>query len=384
MRGRPKARARGRGVVGWLLAGLVVSQFALSVVQECWRPELRDPEFGNKLELLHRQSAAEPDRPLLLALGSSRTLNGLHPDLLPPDGPRVFNFGMIWHGPVRQALALDRVLRDGVRPRWVTIELAPLLMQDGGREFDRVPAAQFSWGDVRFVRDNAFRPPTVAAEWLEARLLPSYASRFSLICHLLPTWVSWTQRHDFFRTNTLPDGWVEVPSAPSTESAETTRAHMTTLVGGQLRAFAMAEDSVRALRGMLERCRAEGIGVSVVLMPEASWFRELLPAAGERQVQGLIDEVKREFGVAVIDARGWCPDDDFRDGHHLIASGAAHFTERFGRDIVPTLPIASSRADGGAAIRTRRSRQRTRQERSPAPALAWVREPRRCSNRCRN
>jgi len=343
MRGRPKARARGRGVVGWLLIGLVVSQFSLSVVQEWWRADFRDPEYGNKLNLLRRQTAADSGRPLLLALGSSRTLNGLHPDLLPQDGPRVFNFGMIWHGPVRQALAFDRVLRDGVRPQWVTIELAPLLMQDGDREFDRVPVAQFSWGDVCFVRDNGYRPTSLTGEWLEARILPSYANRFSLMCHLAPTWVSWTQRHDFFRTNTLPDGWVEVPPAASTESAETTRGQMTNLVGSQLRDFAMAADSVRAMRSMLERCRGDGIGVSVVLMPEASWFRELLPKVGEKQVQNLIEDLKREFGIAVIDARAWCPDDDFRDGHHLVATGAARFTERFGREIMPILQDTSSK-----------------------------------------
>jgi hypothetical protein len=71
------------------------------------------------------------------------------------------------------------------------------------------------------------------------------------------------------------------------------------------------------------------------MMPEASWFRALLPAAGERQVQKLIDELKREFGVPVIDARAWVPDDEFRDGHHLVAAGAARFTDRYGREVMP-------------------------------------------------
>jgi hypothetical protein len=337
MRGRPNARPRGRAAVGWCLAAAVGSQLALAVIQELWRPDLRDAEYGNKLLLLRRQTAAAPDRPLLLALGSSRTLNGLRPDLLPPDGPRVFNFGMIWHGPVRQALALDRVLRDGVRPCWVTIELIPLFLPEGSAALDRVPVAQYAWGDVQFLRAHGFCPPEVTGEWLEARALPAYASRFTLMSRVLSAWLPWAHREDFHRENTAADGWLTIPPATTELQIREARERMTRDVSGQLGHFVIAPDSERALRLSLEQCRAEGIGAAVVLMPEASWFRELLSPAGERQVQKLVAAVGHEFTVPAIDARGWCPDDEFRDGHHLIAAGATRFTARFGREVMPLL-----------------------------------------------
>src|SRR2546423_7422265 len=106
-----RRRHDSRAVVGWFAAGLVVSQLALAVTLERWRPDLRDPEYGHKLRLVRRQMAATPDRPLLVALGSSRTLNGLRPAVLPPGREIVFNFGLTGYGPVQQMLALDRLLR---------------------------------------------------------------------------------------------------------------------------------------------------------------------------------------------------------------------------------------------------------------------------------
>ena len=108
--------------------------------------------------------------------------------------------------------------------------------------------------------------------------------------------------------------------------------------------IAIAPESEQALRLTLERCQAEGIGAAIVLMPEAAWFRELLSSAGEGRVQALVADVSREFAVPVIDARGWCPDDEFRDGHHLIAAGATRFTERFGQEVMPLLTSQNASA----------------------------------------
>ena len=169
------------------------ARLTLAGVQEWWRPDLRDSEYGHKLNLLRRQTVAD-NRPLLLALGSSRTVNGLRPDVLPPDGPRVFNFGLLGHGPVRQALTLDRLLRDGVRPKWLAVECPVLFLPLGTRELDTVPAANLCWADVHSLRDNQFRSAACSLDWLEARAAPAYASRFVLMSRLLATWLPWNLR----------------------------------------------------------------------------------------------------------------------------------------------------------------------------------------------
>lgn len=327
MRGRPSVRPRGRAAVGWCVAAVAASQLALAVVQERWRPDLRDPEYGHKLGLLRHHA---DDRPLLLALGSSRTVNGLRLDVLPPGGPRVFNFGLLGHGPVRQALTLDRLLRGGVRPRWVTVECPVLFLPLGLREFDRVPAGQFSWDDLQFLRTNGLCPTGYMTDWAEARAAPSYASRFVLMSRLLATWLPGNLRQDFIRRRTLADGWAPLPE---TQATATERESVRTGVAVALADFRIAPEAAHALRLTLERCRAEGIPAAVLLMPEATSIRALLPPAGERAVQTLLAGMSDEFGVPVIDARRWCHDDDFRDGHHLLPGGAKRFTERFGREV---------------------------------------------------
>ena len=57
-------------------------QAALTVAMERWRPELRDPEYGYRLAHLRNLLAKHPGRPLVLALGSSRTQLGFRPAAL--------------------------------------------------------------------------------------------------------------------------------------------------------------------------------------------------------------------------------------------------------------------------------------------------------------
>jgi hypothetical protein len=75
-------------------------------------PGLCDSEYGHRLALLRAKQAACPDRPLLFALGSSRTLYGFRPDALgkSADGALAFNFGGLGAGPLVERMFLDRLL----------------------------------------------------------------------------------------------------------------------------------------------------------------------------------------------------------------------------------------------------------------------------------
>jgi hypothetical protein len=145
------------------------------------------------------------------------------------------------------------------------------------------------------------------------------------------------RRADFVWSNIDPNGWLVFPTPPTVAQADELRARTQEVFGESLRHLTVAPEAERALRDTLARCRAEGAGAVVVLMPESSWFRKLLPPAGDQVVRSLAAALGRDFDVPVIDARDWCPDAEFCDGHHLIAAGAARFTERFGRDVLPSL-----------------------------------------------
>ena len=50
------------------------------------------------------------------------------------------------------------------------------------------------------------------------------------------------------------------------------------------------------------------------------------------------DRLRREFGVRVVDAREWLPDEAFVDSHHVVRPWAKPYTERLATEaVVPQL-----------------------------------------------
>src|SRR6266403_1954201 len=82
-RGR-RSLAKARSTLFWLLAGFVAIQLMFDLAMERWQPVLRDPEYGYKLNRLHALLRAQPGRPLILVLGSSRTNLGVCPAAMQP------------------------------------------------------------------------------------------------------------------------------------------------------------------------------------------------------------------------------------------------------------------------------------------------------------
>ena len=151
----------------------------LIATQSFW-PSLRDPEFGYKLSLLRTQRAEEPDRPLLVLLGSSRTGQGLRPsvltDLRTADGrtPLVFNFSHVGSGPLAELVTLRRLLDAGIRPDWLAIEILPALL---GRTIDACGDAgggvsRVSWNDLQLLCRYVPDPDTLRHRWFKAQLGP--------------------------------------------------------------------------------------------------------------------------------------------------------------------------------------------------------------------
>jgi hypothetical protein len=348
MRRRGKL-GQARRLVTWFALGLVGLQLALAAALEWWRPDLRDPEYGNKLSLLRSRQAEAPDRPLFLVLGSSRVLNGLRPDRLDAPAapgespPLVFNFGLSRHGPVLELLALNRLLADGVRPRWAVVEVTPLLLPTGGAGLDAVPLERQKLTDLRLVREFDPAPRGLPWRWLAERAVPCYSNRYVLLSRYLPDLVPWCHREDFGTANVDRWGWLAMPEARSAEETriaidEVKRQHAPTL-----EQFAVAPQSDRAVRATLELCRREGIATGVILMPESAEFRSWYGPGAEGRLRDYLARLGAEFGVPVVDARDWCPDETFRDGHHLLPAGADRFTERFGREVMPAVVGAQVR-----------------------------------------
>ncbi len=326
------------------------------------RPSIGDPEFGGKLDGLRAKVASDPNRPLVVMLGSSRVATGFRPDALPrltaADGREVsaFNYAQVGTGPQVAHLVLKRMLAAGVRPEWVLVEFwPPFWCVDGYLQgyLDGLNLAALDWPAARTLAGYVPRARKLYEAWLPAQLAPVFASRAAILSRLGP---SWAPKFDPERRlqNLAPDGWW----SPRASVSEADRARLVDLYRGiyapRLAKFSIRPIPDRALRDLLDLCRREQVRAAVVVLPEGDAFRALYPPGALQLVDAYLDRLASE--VPVIDARRWVGDTGFADGHHLLPEGASAFTARLARDALSPLlrgesPPALARPGPPAVVR---------------------------------
>jgi hypothetical protein len=324
--------------LAWALVVFLAGQMAYLVVLERWRPDLRDPEYGCKLALLRPRLK---NRPLLLALGSSRMDLGFRPDVLPtyrlPDGqlPLVYNYGLTGAGPVQELVLLRRLLALGVRPRWLLVEVLPAFLHAEGPLDAQLRVDQLGWRDLRRLDRSCTCPQDLYARWFETEAFPWFAHRYCFMSRYAPGWLPFQSRLDYIWHGLDSSGWFACHSAPASPDehrrwVDKVRSDF----GGAFRDFHVSSAPDQALRELLALCRREGIAVTLILAPEASEFRGWYPDGARAAVATYLAGLCRTYQVPVIDASDWVDDEDFFDNHHLLARGARVFTERLGRELL--------------------------------------------------
>jgi hypothetical protein len=279
----------------------------------------------------------------VLFLGSSRT--GLAFDALRADdrldGVSCFNFGLPAAGPVCELLTLNRVLAAGVRPTLVLIEVLPAMLHEspaGPRERAFLAGDRFSAGEVRTAVRFGFPRDETTTRWATARLAPWWAYRFPLWGRVAPSWLGYDVRCDWGRTADA-GGWnVPIRDEVTDDERLAGDARARDEYGAPLAVLAPGGGAADALREILATCRAEGIAVRLVLLPESTTFRALYgPGVDDRLLAFL-----KGMDAPLLDLRDWMPDSAFSDGHHLLRPGAVAFTERLAADV-----IAPAQSRGG-------------------------------------
>ena len=56
-----------------------------------------------------------------------------------------------------------------------------------------------------------------------------------------------------------------------------------------------------------------------------AWY----PSPARAEIDTFLVGLSREFAVPMVDTHAWMADEAFSDGHHLLADGAAAFSDRF-------------------------------------------------------
>jgi hypothetical protein len=363
---RHQTSKRARAATLWGLLFFAGFQIALTVTIERWRPMWSDPEYGYRLKHLRQRIAAEPGKPLLVMLGSSRVGNGFEADDLPPSGSRgkgspiVFNMSLAGGTPVIELFMLHRLLALGIRPNYLVIEvLAPGLLIDanwfapGASPSD----GRLRWSDLDVLRRHA--PSNTWKNyltWFQWNLVPAYSYRYCLVSRYLPTLLEpgnlTSIQVNFWRHAVSPSGWL--PFGVPTVTPAQYREWFNNLRTGYEPLYAQFQVSPKVdavFREMLEVCRRENIAVlGLVLMPDSSDLRGLCPPEKCALIHSYLTGLCREYHTNLIDTTSWISDNYFADGNHLLPAGARLFTDRFWREALQ--PLLQGRSQGECVAST--------------------------------
>jgi hypothetical protein len=292
----------------------------------------------------------------VVALGSSRTAAAVEPRALEAAVAAgtgrpclAFNMGLQGDGPISQLVHYRRLREAGVRPDVVIVELLPSAFawySDPSRHEDRPYDAtilrpdRLTRAELDTVCEYGFPPQETRGEWREATYNPWFGFRFQLLARVQPRWLPpgiVQHRKDIGETG----GWGPWDPVPP-EIAWLRIEEVRQAYESQLQAIRIAGPHVEAFEDLLRECRTDGVRVAVVVPPEGSTFRAWYSASVQAALAAFEARLRQEFGVTVLDAREWLPDEAFVDSHHVVRTWARPYTERLAREaVIPNLRIGS-------------------------------------------
>jgi hypothetical protein len=323
-------RYRPRRIIVGTLVSLLLLQAAFYFVVPWWHP---DTEYRIKKEALQARLAERPDHSPLVMVGSSRVSFAFDPELLQPltdeSGKPVlsFNFGHFNAGPTSHLLTVDRLVRSGVKPRWLIVEVLPALCFEEWAGF----VHSSRWDDIRILSKYYPFDKYGGALLKNHLLLPWYFYRGELQEHYLHE-----RQAERMALKTSPYGCLtHIAECIDAKGRQQSTESQCRVFGADLSgSMRLTSSSEAAYRELLQLCGREGIEAALIMMPEGDTFRSWYSDAANLELTGFLDRLSAEFAVPIFDARQWFGDEYFADSHHLLRPGACEFTRRFEREIL--------------------------------------------------
>jgi hypothetical protein len=335
-----RRRQKVKADLAWCAIFFVAFQVGLAAIIDWRLPRLYDEEYGVRLAALHACRDAEPTRPLLLVVGTSRVGMGFAPELLPelrtPAGLRAlpFNFSHLASGPVLNLMLLRRLLGEGIRPEWLALEIVPASL---AHESASMPATMAAAQDLP-VACRYFPSWKILSVYARQRVVPWYKHRAGILRGLAPAWAPFQDPREKIALSSQGGGqsWL-VEAAVSADEVQRRTAQVRDVYYDLFQKFHIDPAADRATRELLELCRQAHISVALFTTPEGTAFRSWYSPAARHEVDAYLARLSSEYGVVVCDTRTWLDDSDFTDSHHPLMRGAEVFTRRLGHDLLEPL-----------------------------------------------
>jgi hypothetical protein len=296
-------------------------------------PQWRDPEFAYRLRQVQAWRAKAPDRPLVLAFGSSRTQMGLSPAAMEfadrPGSPVVYNFGYRGAHPLGVWLHFTRVLDSGVRPDAVLIQLAPVELMIGSAAEQQLSlwTPRMTREDIRLLAPHTQDDAVFRRAWVRSRLNPWTTYRQAVLSDLAPEWHTVVQRKDLeweridqYGFSGHPFPWV--PDERRRERQVQLRQEQ----AYAFESFAPSPVVEGVYRDMLARCRGQGIAVAFFWAPASPAYRSWYTPSTLAAIEAYDRRFAATFGAPAFPALEHLEEEDFADGYHLLVVGAAKYS----------------------------------------------------------
>ncbi len=331
-----------RATLLWAVLSFVLLQIGLRVGIDRWLPELRDPTFEIKARRFLEIIAEHPKPPVtVLMLGSSVTGNAFKAAYLEEllttklgQGSAVMNMANLGAGPLTELIWMRRLLSRGIRPDFVLVEFSPHLWNHTGPPLDgaRFQPPLLNESDLDVVQRDV-PDPELRAKWREARWLPAYGHRLTILNYLAhpivpvqdqgPTW-----------GGTIDARFWSALGPRSPEGLKAAIATMRVFYQEPLRHFSPGPASFQALQELLELLNKEKIAASVVMMPQGPTLRWYYPADKLENLIDKVTELTRQNGFTFVRAHEWLGEEMFADSVHPTTVGADVFSNRIARGLV--------------------------------------------------
>ena len=327
-----------RAALLWGFLSFLSLQAAFTITLDSGHPELYDPEYQRRLATLRTRQNEAPERPVLLVLGSSRTLLAFRPEIMPSlptsAGPAVlpFNFSHYAAGPLFNLMELRRLLADGVRPTWLVVEVLPAYFAYDGEAWVMLHAA---------LRDYALLCRYLPAwrlygDYLKRRvkLAPKFPAEYLRYC--LADWDRPGEECPLVAMSSL-GGCPLLQQDVDEPTRRRGTAAAFDAMGRHLASFQITPTAERATRELLELCQKKGIRAVLVITPEGTEYRTWYSADAYPRLVRSLTALCGDYGAPLVDARDWLMDGDFYDSHHVLERGALRFTRRLTDEVLRPL-----------------------------------------------
>jgi Protein of unknown function (DUF1574) len=345
--GKTALLRRARGTLLLALGAFVLSQVGLRVFIDEVKPELRDPTFEIKYRQLARLLEQYPQPPAAVVfLGSSMSANGMKAEIVEAPltaalGRPVVGYNLATNGggPITHLVYMQRLLRRGVRPELVVLEVSPLLFAPGQASMDflRFPADVLERADIDILERHRDLPE-LRDEWWKARLFPAYGHRLMILNQSARILVPFEEQIELWR-DVDEHGWRGRTALPP-EEHERALAHTRLVHKERLAKFKIDELPLNGLRELAALLAQEGIKTVLVVMPTGPFMCSLYVPGSTAPVMAEFAALSQQHGFALIDARDWYDEGSFLDSYHLHKDAAHEFTQRLVREAL--VPAAGS------------------------------------------